>query len=287
MAYGIANTSGQPDTATANAIVATALAAGYSWFDTAQAYGSAETVLGAAIQAADSVHPATVITKLAPNLNPQDPDAIYAAIHQSCISLGGPPLWGIMLHRASWLKDWDHGLGQGILRAKKEGLIQHIGVSVYDAQELRQVIQTNGFDIVQLPFNAWDPEFVTDTILADAQAAGICCFVRSIYLQGLVTMTSSAVSEYLSAAIGAAAAWESLCTHYTMTPVQLAMSYVRHFQLPMVVGVETVIQFQENIGLLQLPPLDYAAIRHIQSVMHPLAKKDFVSPPHWQVKSRS
>lgn len=49
--YGFANTTGQPDQNTATAIVATAWASGVRYFDTAQAYGAGESVLGSAIQA--------------------------------------------------------------------------------------------------------------------------------------------------------------------------------------------------------------------------------------------
>ncbi len=285
MDYGIANRDGQSDSKTANSIVRQAIQSGYTWFDTAQAYGTAETVLGTAIRAAAGETDPSIITKLAPQLNPRESEAIYSAIQESLHRLGTPSIWGLMLHRSAWIRDWNHGLGNALTRAKNEGLIQHIGVSIYTADELQEVIDAGHFDIIQLPFNAWDPEFLNHGLLATAQSEGICCLARSVYLQGLLMLAPNTIAKRLPAAYDAAIAWETLCATYCLTPVQLAMGYVRHFQLPLVVGVETVAQLQDNMALMATPKLHPEIIQHIQSVMHPLAKKDFVSPPHWQVKS--
>lgn len=67
MRYGVANTAGQPDQAAAREIVAICLASGVRFFDTAQAYGESEAVLGDAL-AANSA--AQVISKLSPETAP-------------------------------------------------------------------------------------------------------------------------------------------------------------------------------------------------------------------------
>lgn len=53
MAYGIANRSGEPDAKRARRIVMTAWDKRIREFDTAQAYGSSEQVLGDSIRAMD------------------------------------------------------------------------------------------------------------------------------------------------------------------------------------------------------------------------------------------
>ena len=48
MAYGVANLAGRPSAAQASALIATCVARGITWFDTAEAYGDSELVLGQA-----------------------------------------------------------------------------------------------------------------------------------------------------------------------------------------------------------------------------------------------
>ena len=65
-AYGIANTTGQPEQQEANSIVRTAWDAGIMLFDTAQGYGNSESVLGATLRHCNATDAARIITKLAP-----------------------------------------------------------------------------------------------------------------------------------------------------------------------------------------------------------------------------
>ena len=69
MSYGIANSMGQPDQDVANAIVREAWDSGICKFDTAQAYGDSERVLGAALNVLGVVSVAKVISKLDPRLD--------------------------------------------------------------------------------------------------------------------------------------------------------------------------------------------------------------------------
>ena len=194
MSYGIANVSGRPSNAEGFALVSRAMSRGYSWFDTAQAYGESEQVLGRIFSHFSEMP--YVITKLDPGLDPSDSDGIVASIQLSCERLGVTSLFGVMLHRASWLGHWDTVL-VGLRRARDLGLVSYFGVSVYSPDELDAVLTVPELMLIQVPFNAWDPRFVVARSFEKARDAGRCCFLRSVYLQGLLVMSSEDVLQRL------------------------------------------------------------------------------------------
>ena len=63
MDYGIANRTGAPDPETAKQIIKEAIEAGIREFDTAQAYGCSEKVLGRVIAALGVMDQVKIITK--------------------------------------------------------------------------------------------------------------------------------------------------------------------------------------------------------------------------------
>ena len=282
LAYGIANVSGKPTDRVRDEIVTAALGSGYSWFDTAQAYGDSESGLGASFLTS-SVVP-TVVTKLHPDLDPCDASGIVDAIAGSCRRLGISSLLGVMLHRAEWLDFWELGLREGLLRAQEMGLVSRLGVSVYSPEELDRVLDMPSMTIAQVPLNAWDPRFVNSDVLIRAKEQGVLCFLRSVYLQGLLLMSPDQVGARLPVAREMSVVWHDLCETLRCTPQQLAVRYARRFGCSLVIGVETITQVHETVTLMEDPMLSEEDFRLVQERLHPLAKKEIVNPVNWSVK---
>jgi aryl-alcohol dehydrogenase-like predicted oxidoreductase len=235
MDYGVSNNTGKPSGTDANALISHAISKGFTWFDTDQAYGNSENVLGNAL--ADDSENATIVTKLHPDLNPKDSSEIFNSIKESCSRLKVPSIWGVMLHRGEWLKHWSDGLGEALKKAKGEGLIEHIGVSVYDPEEAQTVFSIPDIDTVQLPFNAWSPGFIENDFLERARETSILCFFHSVYLQGLLLMSKEDVLKKIPAAKKIAVEWQNLCKDFKMAPQILAVRYALSFDCPLVLGM--------------------------------------------------
>ena len=72
------------------------------------------------------------------------------------------------------------------LTKKNKKLINKIGVSVYDVDELEEIIDTHQIDIVQLPSNIFDQRFMKSGILARLKSLEVEIHARSTFLQGLL-----------------------------------------------------------------------------------------------------
>src|SRR5258708_4897142 len=189
LAYGLANRTGQLLHPTASAILACGWAAGIRFVDTAIAYGDSERRLGEI-----GVEGWSVVTKI-PRLPDDCADIdgwINESIAGSLARLRIPRLYGVLLHHPHQLIEGNGGAIFGaLLSAKRLGLVERIGVSIYDPEELCEIAARFQLDLVQAPFNLVDRRLLTSGWLMRLRSAGTEVHVRSVFLQGLLLMRDS------------------------------------------------------------------------------------------------
>lgn len=280
MAYGISNRAGVPSRSRAAAVIETALGCGIRFFDTAQAYGESESFLGAALAHCGLAGGVYVVSKLHPQLNPIDSEAIVRSLEKSVERLGGP-LWAMLLHRPGWLDAWDDGLGAALREARRRGLVRYWGASVYTVDEAQRVLAQEAMDVVQVPANAWDQRILRGGIFRMAAARNKLCFVRSIFLQGLLTMPSQEVQVRLGLAHPPAECWENISRQKGLTPQALAIRCALALPAPLVVGMETPEQVRANAALLQLEALAEDELEEIHRAMSGLLNEEILNPSRW------
>ena len=91
----------------------------------------------------------------------------------------------ILIHRSS---DLTTIYGKQIIKVlsslKKKKLIQHIGVSIYDFNELKKIPSSFKIDLAQIPINVFDQRFLNKKILKFFKNKKIKLQARSVFLQG-------------------------------------------------------------------------------------------------------
>lgn len=187
LAYGITNPAGQVAAAEVAPILAQAQQGGIRWLDTAQAYGTAEAVLGHSLPAG---HGFGVISKLAaqpqPAFTAKDGQAWELAFSTSCQRLGMQALEALLLHAPADLrKPGGEHLAAWLLGLRRRGLVRRLGVSIYTAADLEGV-NAELMDLVQLPLSLLDQRLLQDGTIARLRAQGTAIHARSVYLQGLL-----------------------------------------------------------------------------------------------------
>lgn len=282
MPYGIANTAGQPGRLAATAVVERALAAGIYHYDSAQAYGESEAVLGHAFAALGARGRARVSTKLSAALDPGDLPAIHASIASSFERLRVDRLWCLLLHQPAWLAQWHGPLGDALREYRRLGRIEHLGVSLLSPEEPQGALDNPDISVIQVPCNAWDRRAMESGLLDAARAKNKLCCVRSIYLQGLLTLSPEAVGERLPAAAAAARRWHDLLRAWGMTPPEAAVRFARTLDAPLVVGAESAAQIAETARLASLPPLPQDQVSELAAAMDPLLNREVLEPWRWQ-----
>lgn len=243
--YGIANRTGQPDAATAHAIVATAWEHDIRVFDTAPDYGDAEARLGDAFAAIGIAQDARVVTKLASDADLDDTDEAVRSVERSRTRLGVSRLDGLLVRRAA-LSRWS-AVRRVLTSLRDQGIVERVGVSVYTPEEALQALALDGVTFIQVPTSILDRRFLVAGVFDRAQALGKRVVIRSVFLQGLLTIQPEEVPpipgarealEGLRRAVGALGG---------MTPIALAIMYVRERcpHADVLIGAEEPLQVAE------------------------------------------
>lgn len=269
MAYGIANTTCQPDQTLATEIVREAWNNGIRVFDTAQGYGNSEEILGKAIFDLGIGREALVISKFDPSLDHLDEKILERALNKSLNRLSIPQLFGMMLHSEELLKLWDQGLEKILRSVVQEGKVKLIGVSIYSPEKAIQAINTPGIDLVQLPTNILDRRFEQAGVfqLADKKKKKI--YVRSVFLQGLILMKPEEIPEKMSFARPVLERLESLSKETGLARPVIALGALKMAipnDVQVIFGADTPVQVKENVRCWEK--------KHLPSLLS-LVKKTF------------
>ena len=249
MDYGIANKSGKPNSDMATKIVQTAWESGVREFDTAQAYGESERVLGSVIRSLGLSSEARVITKLGPSLDHFDLAGLDQAVRESLTRLNVPILYGLMFHREEYLENWEKGLGEILQGFIGKGLTEHIGVSVYSPDGAVLALEKDEINMIQIPSNIFDRRFEKAEVFLLAQNRGKEIYIRSVFLQGLMLMDTKDLPRQMQFAIPILNNLEALSIETGLSKQDLALGYVREAfpETNVVFGAETAEQIRSNL----------------------------------------
>jgi aryl-alcohol dehydrogenase-like predicted oxidoreductase len=250
MNYGIANRTGQPDFKTAESIVKIAWESGIREFDTAQAYGESEKVLGHCLSRLGIKNEASIISKTHPNLDHLNLTKMQKALETSLSNVNRDYLYGYLLHREELLDQWDKGLEEILVNfVEKDRLVKNIGVSVYSPERAIQALKTDHISIVQLPSNVLDRRFENAGVFELADRLQKTVYVRSVFLQGLLLMDSKNVPKKMQLVIPVLEKIDSIVKETGLSRHELALGYAKkaYPNAKIVFGVETQEQLKNNL----------------------------------------
>lgn len=276
--YGVANRQGQVPETEAREILKLAQAQGIDTLDTAIAYGTSEACLGAI-----GMQGWRIITKL-PGLPAGQIDVtqwVQEQVAASMQCLRVHHLQGLLLHRSSDLfSSQGQPLYQALIHLKAQGLVDKIGVSIYDPDELPQLLAHYPIDLVQAPYNVLDRRLTDSGWLDHLFSRGIAVHARSVFLQGLLLMPVHDRPQAFNRWQPLWRRWHDWLRDTGQTPLQaclgfaLAQSSIER----VLVGVDSLSQFGEILAATAMPycqpPADLCN-----------DDPDLINPSRWQLRS--
>lgn len=250
--YGVANQLGQPDEPTAREIIATALRHGVNYFDTAQAYGTSEVVLGRVLHALNATAQAKIVTKLVPR-NLESFESLKSAVDSSLTHLGVDALYCLMLHEEKQLSLLDHWQGECLQELMAQGKVQKIGISVYSPETALEALNHPHVHIVQIPSSVFDRRFVAADVFEAAKRLDKELHVRSVFLQGILCMPPDSLPIHFALLRPALTAFLKCCKDVDYTPPQAALCWMQYHypEAFLIFGAETPSQVQSNMEFIR------------------------------------
>jgi aryl-alcohol dehydrogenase-like predicted oxidoreductase len=252
--YGINNKTGKPSRDEVFAILDYAIDQGIEYFDTAAAYGNAEELLGEYFSSREAPADLKVISKLMPNIIADDyRDAeplVINQIEKSLQRLHLNSLEGYLLHTPT--NFYNPSIMRGLKHAKELGLINNLGVSIYETQHALDVVTSGLVDYIQVPYNIFDQRLDKTDFYSLAQANGVMVFGRAPFLQGLLFMQPNEVPEHLARARNYLQEFEQIINRYDLQRAEASLFFSA--QNPgidrVVLGVDNMAQLIEDIAVI-------------------------------------
>ena len=244
--YGISNLIGQVNYSEAQAILQRAKKAGLDTLDTAIAYGESERCLGNL-----GVNDWKIISKL-PEFDGSDiKDWVKEQVYGSLERLGVSKLYGLLLHHpVQLLKEEGELLWLELQQLKRDGIVEKIGFSIYEPNELELLWSRYHPDLVQAPYNILDRRLSKSGWLQRMYDDGVEVHIRSIFLQGLLLMEKNERPNKFDRWSAMWEAWHEWLQQQGITALQACLSFTLHDPRisRVVVGVDSLEHVEEILS---------------------------------------
>ncbi|CAA6799356.1 MAG: Myo-inositol 2-dehydrogenase 2 (EC [uncultured Sulfurovum sp.] len=241
--YGIANNEGQPTQKTVNGIIDYVYTQNINCFDTAQAYGNSEEVLGISLKEKQK---SLIMSKLKSNLFREDFDK---SISKSLANLQTNSLYALLLHDSDLLYNWLEEDTLIVNKLIKSGKIKYFGVSIYTSEDFQLAIENNNIKVIQIPFNLFDQRAIREQWFKKAKESNKLIVIRSVFLQGLLLMDIEKIPNNLLSAKKFIKDIDSLSNELNLSKNELALNFVDSIAKDALIlfGCDNLNQAKENI----------------------------------------
>lgn len=271
--YGINNLHGQPNLLSANEIIQSAIDNQINYFDTAQAYGNSETILGhfgnKSIQIITKLNPMNSI-ELSESNQQKILNATKKSIQDSLNLLQRDKLDVLLLHRWEH-KNYQNGLIWKYLEEqKKKNLINQLGVSIQTLDEAIESLNDLSVDSIQLPVNILDWRWETSEFQIALKRRNsqkkIIIYARSIFLQGLLISNKDKLWQYITKSNDLQIYLNQLLND-EQNLKELCLGYVKSLDWIdfILIGVETLNQLKDNLYLFSAAKINQSQSLQIKN----------------------
>ncbi len=286
MDYGIRNKSGRPNKSDVFEMLDIAAERGIRYLDTAAAYGNAETLLGEYRVSRGSKSRFDIISKLKPNLFNANKKVknkahyIELEIIESLNNLNLEMLNGFLLHTP--LDFYDSDIMEGLIRCKEKGLVEKIGVSIYEFSHAMDVVSSSFVDYIQVPYSIFDQRMDRGSFFEVAKKNNVKVFGRSAFLQGLLLMDSNQLPQNIKHAKEPLEKYEDILTKYKIENDEGAISFsYQNLNIDyLVFGVDNREQLIRNLDLIERNDINKYYVQDIKETFSKV-EKSIIFPSLW------
>lgn len=270
--YGVNNQFGQTSFEEVNAIFNYARDREITTLDTANAYGNSEEVIGNYHKLSHS-NPFRVASKF--NVNKD----VNVIVKETLQRLNIKKLFAFSFHSYEFMKQSPVNSINQLLNLQQEGAIGYLGISIYTNQQLKEVMELDWVNIIQLPYNLLDKGGIKDDLINEARQKGKIIHTRSVYLQGLFYMNPDSLPEKLHPLQKSVKEIQNISQELNIPISALALSYVlqKPFINNVIIGVETRQQLMENLDSIIL--LNKSVIEQLDKIE--VSASHLLNPANW------
>lgn len=259
MDYGVSNVIGKVPIHEVQKILGLARQHGVSILDTAFAYGESEKILGNVLTSGSSF---SIVTKTpafeSEVITKRDVAKLSNAFVLSLKKLQQVSIYGLLAHTVDDLLKHGGGLlWDEMKNLKAQGLVEKIGVSIYTAVQIDNILDKYSIDFIQLPINIFDQRLLLSGYLEKLKKRNIEVHARSAFLQGILLTKLEDLPSYFKPFCNHLQRYYEFIYKHNWSPVQAALGFVLGIDAidTVLLGVDSEKQLREIMNAAK--PLDF------------------------------
>lgn len=224
--YGITNTSGEISDEVVAQMLRYCAENNIVLFDTAADYGNSQQRLGELALRNNSPSYVTKFSLPTDGSQPSEENLFRNSMNLLQVA----KLYGVLFHKLTDLSDSRLSSTLSILRSARDaGVIAHIGVSIYNLQDLKLVLKVfPDLDLLQLPANILNLELLESEELLHLKARGVEVHVRSVFLQGILLADPEKLSGFFNPIRPALVELNSVAAASGRSVIEVVLAKIRH-----------------------------------------------------------
>ncbi|MCD6598694.1 MAG: aldo/keto reductase [Bacteroidales bacterium] len=282
---GIKSKADMPSQEESVRLLHTAVDSGINFFDTARMYGLSESIMGNAFQ--DRRNQVVISTKcrhlrdksgaLAPSYKLKK--IIEKSLQESLTELQTDFIDVYMLHQADLEILENDVIADTFSNLKKKGVIRATGVSTYSVEETKKTIDSNNWDVIQLPFNLMDQS--QGDLFSLAAEKGIGIMVRSVLFKGILSNKGRNLHPALKDIEQHIKLFRELLNKYDFDLSTLATKFALSFNQvsSVLVGIDRIDYLEKSLAVADGIYLDKETLMRAKELQYPDPK--FLDLPKW------
>ena len=255
MDYGISNHQGQNSIDEVKQILNKAQTLGINKLDTSPNYGNSEKVLGKCSAGKSGFNIVTKTPVFEDKIISQNSaDLLIEYVERSLEQIGCNKLFGLLVHHAeNIIAPGGEFLIKALLEAKSKGIVEKIGVSVYNATQIDSILNIFEPDIIQLPINLFDQRLINSGHLTKLKKQHIEIHARSIFLQGLLLMKNERLPEFFEPIKKHINEYYLFLEDNGLSPQSAALNFAKNITEIdcIILGVNSMDQLSENVAAFE------------------------------------
>lgn len=137
-------------------------------------------------------------------------------------------------------------------KLKAERVISKIGVSVYDLPVLKNILKLWTPDIVQIPVNPFNHDFLSKNLLEELKRKNIITYARSIFLQGMLLKKYNSLANKHKKDLED---WFNFCNSKSIHPVKACLDFCKSIKGInfLIIGVQNAVELKQIIKYFNQP----------------------------------
>ncbi len=255
MDYGIGNNQKKLLDSDIFEIINAAKKIGVNTIDTAISYGNSLNRLGKF-----GVDNFKIITKFPkiPESKKKQTKWFKEQIEKTLKQLDVNNLEAILLHYPKdILEEKNSELIDFLLNLKNKGVINKIGVSIYEKNEIEEILKIFKPEIIQCPINIFDNRLLEKNYLENISKEGIEIHIRSIFLQGLLLLKREKIPQEFLKFKNLFEEWHNWLKITKLNPLEACIRYTNSLEIvdKIVVGIDSAYHLKQIMKYMKKPKL--------------------------------